>query len=53
MLRLRGKFILKRDPLKFFAEVSDLIFGLLAVKRRHESCNGIRAVCRAYQAAFG
>jgi hypothetical protein len=31
-LRLRGKFILKRDSLKFFAEVSDPIFALLALQ---------------------
>ncbi len=29
MLRLRRKFILERDALEFFAEVSDPIFALL------------------------
>jgi hypothetical protein len=34
MLRLRGKFVLERDALEFFAEVSDPIFALLALQCR-------------------
>src|SRR4051795_2415109 len=53
MLRLRRKFILESDALEFFAEVSDPIFALLALQRRHEPCNRIRAACRAEHAVLG
>src|SRR4051812_39875190 len=53
MLRLRGKFILERDSLKFFAEVSDPIFALLALQCWHEPCYRISAACRAEHAVLG
>jgi chemotaxis protein histidine kinase CheA len=53
MLRLRGKFILKRDALKFFAEVSDPIFAFLALQCAHERCDRIRAARRAEHTVLG
>jgi len=34
---------LQRDALEVFAEMSDAIFGLLILNRRHEPRNGVRA----------
>src|SRR5437764_6537212 len=52
-LRLRGKLILERDALELLGEVPDPVFRLLAIRHRHESCDGVRPAGRAEHAFLG
>jgi hypothetical protein len=49
---LRRQLLLESDALEFLTEMLDPIFGLLALSRRHESCNSVRAARRTQHAAF-
>ena len=49
---LSRQLLLESDPLEFLTEMLDPIFGLLALCRRHESCNSVRAARRAQHAVF-
>jgi hypothetical protein len=39
----RRQLVLESDALEFLTEMLDPIFGLLALRCRHESCNNVRA----------
>ena len=45
-LSFRRQLVLESDALEFLTEMLDPIFGLLALNRRHESCNTVRTARR-------